>query len=532
MPLPQGTGSRSKRGLVPAAVKRAADQGGRQATEGNKKERRMEENVVLRMRGISKFYPGVVALDKVDLTVQRGEVHALLGENGAGKSTLIKVLSGAVRNDEGSIEIEGKTFQHMTPLESRENGVEVIYQEYNLIPGLTVAENVCLGAQMHGIVDRRKQVQDTQAIFDRYNIHLDPNALVGSLPPAKQQLVEITKAISKDPKIIVMDEPTAQLTMAEVENLYRIIAALKEKGTSIIFISHRMEELFAVTDCVTIMRDGQYVTTVRTAETDRDQLIALMVGRELKSDGPRTSTATDETVLKVEHVSGYVNEDCSFELKKGEILGVAGLVGAGRTELMRVIFGADRRLSGTVYVKGQAVSIKSPEDAIRCGIGLIPEDRKMQGCFLNQSIEWNISMGNIRSLTTGRLVDNRKIAEAADRYQKALNIKTPSVQQLVRNLSGGNQQKVVLAKVLLADTDIIIFDEPTRGIDVGARAEIYALMNQLAAEGKALIMVSSDMEELLNMSDRIIVLSEGRITGELMRPEFSQETILSMASID
>ena len=492
----------------------------------------MEQKVILKMQGISKFYPGVVALDKVNLDVYEGEVHALLGENGAGKSTLIKVLSGAVKNDEGRIELNGQSFEHMTPLGARENGVEVIYQEYNLIPGLTVAENVCLGAQMHGIVDMKQQIRKTQEIFERYNINLDPKALVGSLPPAKQQLVEITKAISKDPKIIVMDEPTAQLTMAEVDNLYKIIETLKNKGTAIIFISHRMEELFAVTDRVTIMRDGQYVTTVNTKETSRDELITLMVGRELKSDGPRNSRATDEVVLKVDHVSGYVNEDCSFELKKGEILGVAGLVGAGRTELMRVIFGADKKLSGTVFINGKEAQIKSPEDAIKAGIGLIPEDRKMQGCFLNQSIEWNISMGNIRSLTTGRLVDQNKIAQAADKYQKALNIKTPSVQQLVRNLSGGNQQKVVLAKVLLADTDILIFDEPTRGIDVGARAEIYALMDQLTADGKSLIMVSSDMEELLNMSDRIIVLAEGKITGELKRDEFSQETILSMASVD
>lgn len=492
----------------------------------------MEQKVVLKMQGITKLYPGVVALDDVSLSVLEGEVHALLGENGAGKSTLIKVLSGAVKNDKGSIELNGKTFEHMTPLEARENGVEVIYQEYNLIPGLTVAENVCLGSQMHGIVDKKQQVRTTQEIFDRYHIHLDPNVLVGSLPPAKQQLVEITKAISKEPKIIVMDEPTAQLTMAEVDNLYKIIENLKSKGTSIIFISHRMDELFAVTDRVTIMRDGQYVTTVNTKETDRDELITLMVGRELKSSGPRNSSATNEIVLKVENVSGYVNENCSFELKKGEILGVAGLVGAGRTELMRVIFGADKKLSGRIFVNGKEVQIKSPEDAIRCGIGLIPEDRKMQGCFLNQTIEWNISMGNIRSLTTGNLVDEKKIAKAAEEYKETLNIKTPSVKQLVRNLSGGNQQKVVLAKVLLADTDIIIFDEPTRGIDVGARAEIYALMDKLASSGKSLIMVSSDMEELLGMSDRIIVLAEGKITGELQRSEFSQETILSMASLD
>ncbi len=490
----------------------------------------MEQNVVLTMKDITKLYPGVVALDKVSLEVRAGEVHALLGENGAGKSTLIKVLSGAVRNDGGSIELGGQTFQHMTPQISRENGVEVIYQEYNLIPGLSVAENVCLGSQMKGIVDLRQQIRTTQAIFDEYNIHLDPRALVGQLPPAKQQLVEIAKAISKDPKIIVMDEPTAQLTMAEVENLYKIIADLKSRNKAIIYISHRLDELFAVTDCITIMRDGQYVTTVRTSETDRDELISLMVGRELKNSGPRRSYAEDEVVLRAENVSGYSNTECSFELKKGEILGVAGLVGAGRTELMRVIFGADKKLGGQVYVKGKPVEIRSPEQAIANGIGLIPEDRKMQGCFLNQSIEWNISMGNIRSLTTGRLVDEKKIEAAGEEYRELLNIKTPSTKQLVRNLSGGNQQKVVLAKVLLANTDIVIFDEPTRGIDVGARAEIYALMDRLVSEGRSIIMVSSDMEELLGMSDRIIVLSEGRITGELAREEFSQETILSMAS--
>ncbi len=490
----------------------------------------MEQNVVLRMKDITKLYPGVVALDKVSLEVCAGEVHALLGENGAGKSTLIKVLSGAVRNDGGSIWLGGKEFDHMTPQQSRENGVEVIYQEYNLIPGLSVAENVCLGSQMRGIIDMKQQIRTTQAIFDEYNIRLNPKALVGQLPPAKQQLVEIAKAISKDPRIIVMDEPTAQLTMAEVENLYKIIADLKSRNKAVIYISHRLDELFAVTDRITVMRDGQYVDTVATAGTDRDRLIALMVGRELKSSGPRVSCATDEVVLKAENVSGYSNTGCSFELHKGEILGVAGLVGAGRTELMRVIFGADKKLSGTVSVKGKPVEIKSPKQAIANGIGLIPEDRKMQGCFLNQSIEWNISMGNIRSLTTGGLVDQKKIREAGERYRSLLNIKTPSTKQLVKNLSGGNQQKVVLAKVLLADTDIVIFDEPTRGIDVGARAEIYELMNRLASEGRAIIMVSSDMEELLAMSDRIIVLSEGKITGELKREEFSQEAILSMAS--
>ena len=293
-----------------------------------------------------------------------------------------------------------------------------------------------------------------------------------------------------------------------------------------------MDELFAVTDRITIMRDGQYITTVNTKETDRDSLITLMVGRELKNNGPRTSCATEEVVLEAEHLSGYNNDDCSFQLHKGEILGFAGLVGAGRTELMRLIFGADKKLGGTVKIRGRVVDIRSPQDAIAAGIGLIPEDRKQQGVFLNQAISWNNAIGNIRGVTTGGLIDEKKIRDQAEDYKKRLKIKAPSILQLVGNLSGGNQQKVVLAKVLAAETDIVIFDEPTRGIDVGARAEIYELMNQLVTEGKSILMVSSDMEELLGMCDRIIVIAEGRITGEFDRAEFDQEKILSKASVD
>ncbi|MBE6016006.1 MAG: sugar ABC transporter ATP-binding protein [Lachnospiraceae bacterium] len=492
----------------------------------------MEPKIVLEMRDISKFYPGVVALDKVNLWVRTGEVHALLGENGAGKSTLIKVLSGAVKNDEGTIVIDGKEYEHMTPAISRAEGVEVIYQEYNLVPWLSAAENICLGDQMHGIVNLKEQVKNTQALFDKYHINVNPKATVASLPPAKQQLVEIAKAIYKNPKIIVMDEPTAQLTVAEVDNLYEIIRNLKESGTGIIFISHRLEELFAVTDCITIMRDGQYVDTVITSETNRDELIRLMVGRELKNIGERTSMATDEVVLEVENISGYRNEPSSFKLHKGEILGFAGLVGSGRTELMRLIFGADKRLSGTIKVFGKEVKIHSPQDAINAGIGLIPEDRKMQGVFLNQNIAWNTSIGNIHAVTTNGLIDEKKIRIQAEDYKDKLKIKTPSIKQLVRNLSGGNQQKVVLAKVLAQNNEIIIFDEPTRGIDVGARAEIYELMNGLAEQGKSILMVSSDMEELLGMSDRILVVAEGRLTAEFDRPEFDQEEIMKKASVD
>lgn len=490
----------------------------------------MEQQTVLKMQDITKLYPGVVALDRVSIEFKAGEVHALLGENGAGKSTLIKILSGAIQNDGGKIWLNGREYDKMTPSVSRENGVEVIYQEYNLVPGLTVAENVCLGSQMKGLVDMKAMIRTTQELFRKYNITIDPKSKVRDISAAQQQLVEITKALSKNARILVMDEPTAQLTQAEVLNLYKIINSLKDQGKTVIYISHRLEELFAVTDCVTILRDGQYVRTVRTKETNRDELIALMVGRELKSVGVRVSHASEEIVLKAENISGFYNDNVSFELRKGEILGFSGLVGAGRTELMRVIYGADKKTGGVVYINGKPTDIRSPEDAIKNGIGLVPEDRKMQGCFLGRSIEWNISLGNIRKLTTGGLIDSGKITKQAREYQKMLNIKAPSLKQKVQNLSGGNQQKVVLAKVLAANTDIVIFDEPTRGIDVGARAEIYELMENLVTQGKSIIMISSDMEELLAMSDRIIVLCEGKYAGELAREEFSQETILDMAS--
>ena len=487
-------------------------------------------NVVLQMQHITKRYPGVVALNDVSVDFEAGQVHALLGENGAGKSTLIKVLSGAIENDEGQMIIDGQTYAKMSPAVSRSHGIEVIYQEYNLIPSLTVAENICLGSKMHGLSNRKEMIKTTQEILDKYEIDIDPRAYVKDLSPAKQQLVEITKAISKDAKIIVMDEPTAQLTLSEVEKLYEIIRNLKKKDCTIIYISHRLDELFAITDCVTIMRDGCYVTTVETVQTNRDELISLMVGRELTNTYPERHCATDEVVLEAKNISGYRNQDCSFVLHKGEILGMSGLVGAGRTELMRAIYGADKKQSGTVILKGREVDIKSPKEALAAGIGLIPEDRKVQGCFLNMTIEWNISISNIKKLTTSKLIDKKKIARQAEEYREKLNIKTPSLKQKVGNLSGGNQQKVVLAKVMATNTDILIFDEPTRGIDIGARHEIYQLMTELVESGKSIIMISSDMEELLGMSDRIIVLSEGKISGEVFKQEFSQEKVMALAS--
>lgn len=487
-------------------------------------------NIVLQMKHITKRYPGVVALNDVSVDFEKGRVHALLGENGAGKSTLIKVLSGAVENDEGLICIDGKEYNKMTPLISRTHGVEVIYQEYNLIGSLTVAENICLGSKLHGFANKKEMTQTVLKLFDKYHIDIDPKMYVRDLSPAQQQLVEISKAISKNAKIIVMDEPTAQLTASEVHKLYEIIHNLQKQGVTIIYISHRLEELFAITDCVTIMRDGCYVTTIQTKDTDRDELISLMVGRELTNTYPVRNCIKQEVVLEVKNISGYRNDNVSFKLHRGEILGMSGLVGAGRTELMRTIFGADKKLGGSIYLYGNEVRIKSPQDAIKAGIGFIPEDRKEQGCFLNMTIEWNIAISNIKQLTTNHLVNKKKIRAKAEEFREKLNIKTPSLEQRVGNLSGGNQQKVVLAKVLATNSDIIIFDEPTRGIDIGARHEIYQLMTELVGQGKSIIMISSDMEELLGMSDRIVVLSEGRLTGEVLKDEFSQENILSLAS--
>lgn len=488
------------------------------------------EDIVLSLKNITKRYPGVVALNNVSIDFTKGEVHALLGENGAGKSTLIKVLSGAVKNDEGNIIVDGKIYEWMSPKISRGHGIEVIYQEYNLINSLSVAENICLGEKSDGLVNYKRMREKVKNIFEEFNIEINPDKKVRDLSPALQQLVEIAKAISKDAKIIVMDEPTAQLTLSEVENLYKIIETLKKNGVTIIYISHRLEELFKITDRVSIMRDGKYIKTINTRETDRKELISLMVGRTLSESYPKRDCIKEEVTLEVKNVSGLKNSNISFNIKKGEILGLAGLVGAGRTELVRVLFGADKKLSGDIYIKGRKVNIKSPKQALANGIGLIPEDRKNQGCFLRKSIKWNTVISNIREISKNGFVNSESELKQANDYKDKLRIKTPSIDQLVSNLSGGNQQKVVLAKVLSTNSDIIIFDEPTRGIDVGARHEIYNIMSELVESGKSIIMISSDMEELLGMADRVIVLCEGKVSGEVLKEEFSQSKILELAS--
>lgn len=489
-------------------------------------------NNILSVRDIVKTYPGVVAINHFSMDIREGEIHALIGENGAGKSTLIKTLSGAITPDSGKIIINGREFEAMTPSLSKKQGIEVIYQEFTLVPGISAAENVFLGEKTKpglfvDIKDREKRAGE---LFEQLGVSIDVSKPVKNLSPAHQQLVEIAKAVSKNVKILIMDEPTAPLTVSEVEILFRIIRDLKKKGVTIIYISHRLEELFAVADRVTVMRDGCFVDTKDIGDIDRKQLIAMMAGRELNESYPVKRCEIGEEVLRVENLTGNGDENISFTLHKGEILGFAGLVGAGRTELMRVIYGADRLELGKIFVEGKEARIRSCRDAIRYGIGYIPEDRKNHGAFLKMSIKWNVIVNNLKGYSKGLFVDGKKEVEAAEDYERKFQIKTPNLEQKVGNLSGGNQQKVVIAKTLAAQSKIIIFDEPTRGIDVGAKQEIYKLMNELVEAGNAIIMVSSDMPELLGMSDRIVVIYEGRQTGEVKREEFNQNYILDLAS--
>jgi ribose transport system ATP-binding protein len=492
----------------------------------------MDPKVILCLKNITKKYPGVLALNNVSMNFLEGEVHALLGENGAGKSTLIKAVAGAINLDGGIIHVGGQDPQQMTPHLSRSLGIEVIYQEFNLVPTMSVAENIFLGDKVSDkfLVDYKTMKTKARDIFKLFNVDINPDALVQDLPPAKQQIVEIGKAVSKNVKILIMDEPSAPLSVSEVEHMFEIIRRLKERGVTVIYISHRLEEVFRISDRVTVMRDGGYVATRLTKETSRKELINLMVGRELKESYPARANPPGEVALEVKNLSGNGNRNISFSVRKGEILGISGLVGAGRTELAMLLFGAVPSESGEVLIDGRPVQIKSPHDAIQKGVGLLTEDRKGQGLFLEMGVGWNISFPIIRRLSKYGVVNTKTEIGIAQKYKERINIKTPSLEQRVINLSGGNQQKVVLAKSLAAESDILIFDEPTRGIDVGAKQEIYQLMTELANNGNAILMISSDMEELLGMSDRVIVLCEGRLAGEVMKEQFSQDTILDLAS--
>ena len=488
---------------------------------------------LLELHHITKRYPGVTALDDVSIAFEEGEVHAIVGENGAGKSTFIKAISGALSPDAGEICFDGQAYDHLTPEKSMKLGISVVYQELIQFEAMSVADNLFMNCsdEKGFFVSETDRFQKTAELLDKFHCRVSPKAKIRDLSIANRQIIEISKAILKDARVLILDEPTASITVEEQRRLFSVIRDLKKQGVTIIYISHRLEELFEICDRVSILRDGHYIDTVSIRDTDKHELIRLMVGRSLSDNYPvKTTPAREETVLKVDSLCGNGVEDISFELHKGEILGFSGLVGAGRTELMHLIFGAAKVTSGIITYKGKVLSLHSPADAMAEGIGLIPEDRKYQGCFLGKPIFWNISISNIASVCSGVFLDKDKEMAQAEKYRSLMRIKTPDLRSAAGSLSGGNQQKVVIAKSLAGLPDVLIFDEPTRGIDIGARYEIYQLMIDLTEQGKSILMVSSDMEELLGMSERIIVLHEGKQTGILRKEEFSQERVLALAS--
>ncbi|AEM22437.1 ABC transporter related protein [Brachyspira intermedia PWS/A] len=497
----------------------------------------MSDNVILKMTGIEKRFKGVYALKNFNFSLEKGEILALIGENGAGKSTLMKILSGIYKKDAGTIEYFGKPLEVSGPKEAEENGISIVHQELNLMNHLTVAQNIFIGHEplnKFGLIDDKLMIKRARKIFEGMNVDINPAAKIGSLTVGKQQLVEIAKALTHNSKILILDEPTAALTESETKELFRIIKDLQITGVSIVYISHRLDELFILSDRITVIRDGEYIDTKITKETNKDEIVNLMVGRVIY-ETPKTESkvAKDaKEILRVENlvVPGVV-KDVSFSLKHGEILGFAGLMGAGRTETARAIFGADKFESGKIFVEGKEVSIKSPVDAIKSGIGYLSEDRKRYGLALGLPVFENMMMGNYDKFSNMLMVQNSKVKNIAEEEVQSLNIKTPSIDQLVKNLSGGNQQKVVIANWLIKECKVLIFDEPTRGIDVGARSEIYNLMEKLVSMGKSIIMISSDLVEILRMSDRILVMSEGKKTGELDIKGTTQDDIMKYATM-
>lgn len=486
------------------------------------------EETILELKNITKLYPGVTALNHVNLSFCKGEIHALVGENGAGKSTLIKTITGAISPTEGEVIVNGSTFRSLTPSLSRENGIAAVYQEFALVPVLDVTENIFMGEYIRKgwFFDKKVMRSKAKNLLDSLNIEINPDEKVADLTTGYQQIVEIAKAISKNAQILIMDEPSAPLTNNEVEAMFRIVRQVKQQGMTVIYISHRLEEIFQLADRVSVLRDGEYICTKNIQDTDKEDLIKLMVGRTLKESYPPRHFATDETVLEVKNLTGNGVKNISFQLKKGEILGFGGLVGAGRTELAELLFGSAKIKSGEIYLYGKKLFPKSPKDSIHAGISLVPEDRKNQGLVLDMTVRDNLCMASMKNLSKNGMLSKRKAERFSKEYVEALRIKTPGILQKVKNLSGGNQQKVVLGKWMGKQPEILIFDEPTRGIDVGAKQEIYKLMTSLVEEGKSIIMISSEMEELLGMSDRIIVFSKGRLVGTLAKEEFSQEKVL------
>ncbi|RAS38983.1 sugar ABC transporter ATP-binding protein [Paraburkholderia bryophila] len=492
---------------------------------------------LISVRKLSKSFPGVRALHEVQLELMTGEVHALMGENGAGKSTLMKILAGVYTRDSGDILVDGEPVDFQSPRDAQAVGVGIIHQELQLMNHLSVAQNIFIGREPRGrlgvFLDEDKLNAQARDILGRMHVNIDPRALVGSLTVAKQQMVEIAKALSFDSRVLIMDEPTSALNDAEIAELFRIIRELKSRGVGIVYISHKMDELKQIADRVTVLRDGEYVATVAAADASVETIIGMMVGRTLTDvEPPGNAAHKGEIALEVKHLNaGPLVRDVSFTLHNGEILGFAGLMGAGRTEVARAVFGADPIESGEIIVRGKRATIRQPSDAVAHGIGYLSEDRKRYGLATGMDVESNIVMSNLRQfLSLHFFLRRARIRRTAGHFIKLLAIRTPSATQPVRLLSGGNQQKVVIAKWLERDCDVLFFDEPTRGIDVGAKSEIYKLLRALAAQGKAIVMISSELPEILHMSNRIVVMCEGRITGELSAAEASQESIMHLAT--
>lgn len=492
----------------------------------------MKNEYILELKSITKTFPGVKALNNVHLEVKPGEVHALCGENGAGKSTLMKIISGAQNATSGDIYFEGEKATYNTTKEAQNIGISMIYQEFNLVPYLSVAENIFLGKlPVNGaIINWNKLYKLTQDILDQLGLKISPKAIVSKLSVAEMQMVEISKCLSTNSKVIIMDEPTAALTDQEIASLFTIIENLTSKGISIIYISHRMDEIFAITDRITVFRDGKHVKTMETSDTNYDEIVSLMVGQNIANLYPTRTEIDNEVVLEVKNLNGKNVEDVSFSLKKGEILGISGLMGAGNIELSKILYGATNKHSGTVTVNGKELRCTRPLEAIEKGIGLVPDDRKNEGLVLVRSVKENISLSSLQKISKHGILDKKAEKIAIKNSINSMNIKVSSSEQLVNNLSGGNQQKVVLSKVLRSSPDILILDEPTRGVDVGARAEIYQIIDLLTKNGKSIILVSSDLSEVIGMSDRIIIMKEGKIVKEVLRKDCSQELVLAYAS--
>lgn len=492
-------------------------------------------STLLKMENIVKRFGNNTVLKGINLDLYPGEVHALMGENGAGKSTLMKILTGIYKKDEGTIEFLGNIKEYNDPKESQEDGIAIVHQELNMMKDLSVAENIFIGREetKNGIINDDIAINKTKELFERLNVNINPAIKIDRLTVGQQQMVEIAKAISMNAQMIVFDEPTAALTENEINELFKIIKELKSKNIGIIYISHRMNEIKKITDRITVLRDGEYVGTVLTEDVSKDEIINMMVGRSLSEDPKQLPNVKDnaETVLEVRNLSaGPIVKDVSFELKKGEILGLSGLMGSGRTETARAIFGADKRESGDIFINGKKAKINNTHDAVSLGIGYLSEDRRRYGLITSFTIADNISLPSLDTYISKQIINDKNIVKDSEKYRKKMRVKSTSSTQLVNKLSGGNQQKVVIAKWLAKDSDIIIFDEPTRGIDVGAKSEIYDLMNELVEKGKSIIMISSELTEILRMSDRIIIMCEGKVSGELSIENATQEKIMSLAT--